>query len=240
MRRFHLFAAAIVFTSLTGFADAALLAGWDFNGESTGTTSGAGTSFIANTGTDAGTAVMTFNSAPTAGSSNLGVDSSSSTTVNALPAAAAGNHVNLRRGERWNNRTLTLDFDAAGHILSVLTFAANRSNSSGVSGFQASYSTDGVLFTDFGGIQLFPVNGYDVVTVDPGNALDDAATASIRLTFTADGGGIGSGVGVRFDNFQVNAEPASPGNGGAPAVPEPATAGLAALAGLALLRRRRA
>lgn len=210
-------------------ADAALVAVWDFNTQTTNVfTNGFQTDVAPDGGDQVATANVRFQStAATAGTAgtNFGFVSGG-TTINAVGATPAGNHVDLRRGERWDNGTVTFTFDGTGLSDAELSFAALRAGNNSVSSFQASYSTDGINFTDFGGIVALPT-AWTLVTVDPGSALDGVTTAAIRLTFSNDGVSTNTGDAVRFDNIQINA------------VPEPASMALLALGGLVLVSRRR-
>ncbi|MGC9455874.1 MAG: PEP-CTERM sorting domain-containing protein [Phycisphaerae bacterium] len=200
---------------------------WDFNGETPYESDGTNEEFVANAGTLAGNATLLFHKGGGYGT-DFALEDGQGTTVNAPAGTAAGNNVRLQRGERWNNAPITVNFDATGLSDIVLTFAA-RWYSGGVTGFQASYSTDGETFVDFGSQQSFPTDEYATVTVSPGSALDGAGDAYIRLTLTDDGGATWNKAhAVRLDNFLLQA------------VPEPATLAMLGVGGLALIGSRRA
>lgn len=202
----------------------AVIAAWDFNGEGPTSATMGNESYLASAGGQSGSALMAL-AGPTTGT-NLVIESNG-TLLNALDGVPAGDNLRLQRGIRWNNGTMTLSFDATGLTDIKLTFAA-QTFSGGVNAFQASYSTDGVDFFDFGTVQSIPAGSYGLVTVDPGTVLDGASTASIRLTFEgATGAASNTGARAVFDNVVITA------------IPEPASLALLGLGGLILVGRRR-
>lgn len=183
-----------------------------------------------------GTATLTVNIAASdnAGSAR-GVSSFGGTTLNAVPPDPAGQDLAIQGGAletaapvQNNGATMVMQFNLAGYLDPVLSYAERRS-SAGFNSNQLAYSVDGSNWTDFGSA-YDPSNGsyavvaYDLSTVD---VLDNAANVYLRITFN---GATANSGNNRFDNIQLNA-----------VVPEPGSivAIVTGLAGFAAIRRRR-
>lgn len=107
------------------------------------------------------------------------------------------------------------------------------SSSTGPTGFQVQYSTDGVSFNNLGTPYTVSSTGWSASSYNAADhfsyvlpaALDNQASIWIRLTATADGSSA-SGTS-RVDNVIIQT------------IPEPATLALFGLGGLVMLKRRR-
>jgi hypothetical protein len=225
LRKFLVVTAVASAVAYAGSGHAAVIvAEWNFNNfAETTTTNGFGENLAA----DSGVGNMFVQSATTTGT-NFQRSTGNGTTLGATEGTAAGGSIDLRRGERWNNGYLELQFSMAG--LEDLTLSwAGRYFSTFNSVTTLSYSSDGVNYTNFGTIQRDDHMGaHTLFEYGPAvfASLDDQASVRIRLSFAADGGAASSGSGLLLDNFVVTA------------VPEPASLGLIGLAGLGLLARR--
>jgi hypothetical protein len=148
---------------------------------------------------------------------------------NALFSDVAGGSIALEggTGNANNGAYFQFQFNMAGYKDLALSYAT-RGTSSGFTTHTWSWSTDGVTFTNFGTITGRNVTSFSIQSLPTFSSLDNATNAFVRLTFT---GATGSNGNNRLDNIQFNAT----------AVPEPTSAGLLALTGVAGLafRRRR-
>ena len=144
------------------------------------------------------------------------------TTLNAVGAAPAGYGIAVNSG---GGTFIQFNFSTVGFEDLSLSYATLMTTG-GFTTQTLSYSTNGVTFTDFGSFS--PTGTWSVASFDLSSisALDNAASVTLRLTFS---GASGSGANY-IDNIQVNA-----------AVPEPATVlgGLLGVAGLCFHQRRR-
>lgn len=221
------------FTGAAALSHATILATWDFNSLATGEINDAdGNTFLADDGPQTSASLLVLAANDT--TSTIAIRDQG-TTLNAFDSAPAGNDLRTQRAVRGNGTTLNFTFNMEGLRDAELTFAGYRTeragSSTGPSEFQASYSVDGLTFTDFGTAQLFNTSSFTIMTVTAPSALDNQTTAVIRLTLSGATGSVGdSGSGARFDNFQIAA------------VPEPSTyaalLGLLALGFVAYRRRR--
>jgi hypothetical protein len=148
------------------------------------------------------------------------------------PPGNAGNALELNGGNNSNGAMMILAVNLSMTIDPILTLADFR-NGGGYDSVQVSWSTDGMNFTNFGGpydpgTGQFTVKTFDFSAV---NALDGAATAFFKFTYT--GAGPGQAGHVRIDNVLINAT----------AIPEPSSLAIcgifAAAFGAAGLRRGR-
>lgn len=161
-----------------------------------------------------------------------GIDADEGGTLNAIPPDPAGMSLELSRDEN-NGGMMILALDLSQTIDPILTFE-DRRNGSGFDSIQASWSTDGTTFTDFGAAFEPATGNYQLRTIDFSsiNALDGSATAFIKFTYN---GANSPGGDYRIDNIQVNAT----------SIPEPSVlaaygAAAALLIGFGLRRRRAA
>lgn len=157
------------------------------------------------------------------------VQSFAGTTINAPEGVISGGSLSFQggTGNANNGAYAQFAFSMAGLSDLSVSYAAQRTST----GFNAqtwSWSLDGVNFTDFQTIttpQLatgFATTG--VVTLGTLSALDGAASAFLRVTFTGATNATGNN---RIDNVLITA------------VPAPAAIAMLALGGLAGSRRRR-
>jgi hypothetical protein len=148
---------------------------------------------------------------------------------NALFSDAAGGSIAMEGGTGTanNNAYFQFQFNMAGYKDLAVSYAT-RGTTSGFSTHTWSWSTDGVAFTNFGTIAGRNVTSWSTQSLSTLAALDNASNAYLRLTFSGATTAAGNN---RLDNIQFNAT----------AVPEPTSAGLLALTGVAGLafRRRR-
>jgi hypothetical protein len=201
----------------TSRASADLIAYWDFNALVNNTNNGV---FYAS---DSGAGLVLLD-----GWNSEGISAKMGTTINALGADPAGQALGLE-SEDNNGASLLFYFNMAGLADPVLSFAERR-NEFAFDSIQASWSTDGVTFTDFGAPFMSPtgVFGLKVLDFSGINALDGSLNAFIKLTFDGATERFGK---WRIDNPQINAV----------AIPEPSfmAAGGAMMALIVLLGVRR-
>ena len=218
---------------LPAVAGAEMVAGWDFNEESTGLDNTTPKTFSPDGGSQAGTASLIVTLADTGSSNTYGVVAEG-TDLNDMwnTPAEVGNSYSYGRGWRSDVATLTIDFDASSFTQAVeLSFAINRIESQAVDTYQPSYSTNGgVDFTDLGGPVAIELGTWNVDTIDFGTLLNGSSDAQVRLTFTGGDANWNPDHRTNLDNVALST------------VPEPsiyaAIFGGLALAGVFLRRRR--
>jgi len=217
-----------------------LLAGWDFQ-----TTTNGGTAVLASPNTPS---ILKANVGAQAGTASIfanGTNGSSSFTTSEL-SAFTGTSVNATTGTGLsttttspaslaivgtsaNNKALTFTLSMTGYKDLVVSFATQKT-STGYTGNQWAYSTDGTNFTNFGNT-VAPASSYATITLSTLTAVNYASSVWLRYTLT---GSTGTSQNNRLDNIQFNAT--------ASAIPEPSTyaalAGAAALVGVIVHRRR--
>ncbi|QTN33001.1 PEP-CTERM sorting domain-containing protein [Akkermansiaceae bacterium] len=213
--------AVMAFSALAAVSgNGATIAYWNFNTLTASTNNG--TTYAPTSGSGS----ITLAGWTTTGST--GITSFGGSTVNALNSDPSGQSLSLQGGASTgtpnNGATMTFSFVMTGLTDPIITFATQKTSTGFISN-QVSYSTDGTAFTPFG-TPYNPATSYAVQTIDLSSisALDNAATAFVRITFSGATGTTGNN---RIDNVQINA------------VPEPSAALLGAFGALALLRRRR-
>jgi hypothetical protein len=186
-----IFLAFLVGFSPTPDARGDLIAYWNFNGLVNNTNNGI---FYA---PDQGAGLIVLD-----GWTSEGISAKMGTTINALGGDPAGQALGLERSEN-NGASMVFSFNMAGYFDPILSFA-HRTNDFGFDSVQASWSTDGVTFTDFGAaftptLGTFGFQSLDFSSID---ALDNELTAFIKLTFDGAIEGFGK---FRIDNPQINA-----------------------------------
>jgi hypothetical protein len=215
------------FCSHVGTSYATLIAGWDFQGSSTGTvgtviiaTPNTPTVFNANDGVNLSTAALyldgTNGSSAWAaatqlngfGGTSLNTSGTNLNTSTTSPAALA--LVNSTA----NGFNAVFKFDLTGYGSLSLTYAGQKTGT-GFSSEQWAYSTDGINFTNWDSAITLPA-AFAVQTLSTITAVDNASTVYVRLTVTGASSGSGNN---RLDNIQFNADP----------VPEPGTVALVGL-----------
>lgn len=187
-----------------------LIAGWDFQ-----TTASGGTATAAATSTpkvyvaNVGSGTMYLDG--TNGSSNwsqaneltafagTGLNAGGATgltTTTTTPAALAplGG-----TGLSANGKSMTFKFSMNGYKDLVVSYATQRSSGSGFTAQLWEYSTNGSTWTSIQTIS--PPTAFAVQTLPTITALDNAATAYLRITFTSASGVSGNN---RLDNIQFN------------------------------------
>lgn len=190
---------------------AALIAGWHFNGQTTGT---APTSMAADHGSGSlNLSGLTSSADAAIDSSGSGVNSGSDVAGKALSVVGGTSQVE-------NGKSIIFSLSTSGSQNIVLTYATIRSGT-GFNSQQWSYSTDGINYTAFGSA-IIPTTSYAVATVDftGASSVNNNSTVYFEVTLN---GATGSAGSDHFDNIQFNAS----------AVPEPAAWG--AISGLGLL-----
>lgn len=202
---------------------AALIAGWNFNSQATGT---APTTISA----DHGAGSLDLSQLANATDANIG---SGGTTVNIVSGDLAGNDFFVRAGssQRENGQSIFFSLSTTGYKDIVLTYATDGT-STGFTSQQWSYSTDGVNYISFDSAIVVPSSfTAEEVNFSSVTSLNNASNIYFELTL---GGATGSTGSDHFDNFQFNAD----------VVPEPAAWGVASgalllvLCGFDLLRQR--
>lgn len=153
--------------------------------------------------------------------------------LNAQPTIVAGGSLSPTGGTGTvnNGMSILLNVSTAGYE-DIQVSWAQRGTSTGFTGRQFAYSTDGVNFTDLGADtgalpSTWAIKAYDFTSIA---AVDNQASVTFRITLTGAGNASGNN---RFDNITVT---------GTPAIPEPGTAVLALLslaaAGAVTMRSR--
>jgi hypothetical protein len=210
------FTAAVV----TASANAELVSYWNFNSmvaaPNTATVinadQGAGTIYADGTnGSSIWTSTVT----------NPQITSFAGSTLNALGADVAGQALALANSSA-NGFSLVFAFSMTGFTDLTVSYAT-RGTSTGFNSQAWAWSTDGSTFTDFQTVTGTNVTTFFTTTLNALNALDNASTAFLRVTFTGASSATGNN---RMDNVQFNA------------VPTPGAIALLGLAGLAGRRRR--
>lgn len=202
---------------------AALVAYWNFNSLSIGSSSAPGS----------GGAPTTITADQGSGSLNLNswtgtINDYGGTTLNALNSDFAGASLSLiaASGTTGNGSSITLQVDLSGFADPILSFAT-QGTATGFNANQLAWSTDGSNYSNFGSAYDAPdsyaLQSFELAAVD---ALDGAASAYLRLTFDGASGSTGNN---RLDNLQLTATP----------TPEPSALMLVASGALLTLRRRR-
>jgi len=223
---------ALGVASFASAAQADLVAYWNFNtltpsGGGAGPSNAGVTSYAPATG--AGSINLTGWTSRAGTTSPFGITNFAGSTVNAIAPDAAGQALALEGGTTAlsnNNATLDVVVSLTNLQNPILTFAS-RNTSTGFNNNQVSWSTDGINYTNFATYALtttFALQSFDFSAV---NALDNASTVYLRITFL--GATTASG-NNRIDNVQVNAS----------IIPTPGAAALLGLGSLAMVRRRRA
>ena len=228
------FLAAVAATGLGGFAQADMIAYWDFNALLPAPNTPHG--IVADQGAGVILADGTFGSSNwISSSSNPQLTSFVGFADNALPGVAAGTSLGLSNSASGTNGvgsangfSVVVKLDLTNWESVSLSYASRASGSGfGFSSHTWSVSTDGVNFTT---VQTYTgTNASSVAVRNLGTmaALDHQANAFIRLT--VDGATASNGHN-RFDNVVVD---------GVYATPAPGAVALIGLSGL-LARRRRA
>ena len=134
------------------------------------------------------------------------------TLVNAAPGTTAGGSIAMDRGSRWDNGYVELRADVTDYRDVLVSFAFNYTSSTFPTTTTVEWSVDGgSTYTVYKTFDNADFTGqYTRVQLDLSGvpALNNAADARVRLRYSADGGGIGSGTGARYDNFHFTARPA--------------------------------
>jgi hypothetical protein len=191
----------------TGGDDPEVLAYWNFNTSTPGSGGGLGTidtydgtGIPADFGDGYITTDFTVNTVPGAPAENNGdLGTFGGTTLNALFEDESGGALAVR-GQNNNGRYIQFEFDASGYEDIDLSFAG-RGTGTGFSSNQVSYSTDGESFTDLGDPYVSTQSSFELYEFDFGSALDNAATAYVRITFNGATSDTGNN---RIDNVIIS------------------------------------
>lgn len=152
------------------------------------------------------------------------------TTTNAQPEVPAGGSIGVQGGTLVdgvapnNGAYLQFNFNMSGYQDLNISYATQRT-STGFTSQTWSWSTDGVSFTDFQNVSSIP-SSFGLVAAETLNALDNAPTAFLRVTFN---GATATAGNNRLDNILFTAT----------AIPEPGSLALLTLVGLTGLAIRR-
>jgi uncharacterized protein (TIGR03382 family) len=226
--------AIMLAATVVGSSHAALVAYWNNNSNALPVSGFGYTSTAFPQAADAGSGFMTIGGgimSETVVNANGTVytwaQSFGGTTLNALNDDAAGGSFSIVSGtdNRNNGAYLQFQLNMTGFADLVISYAT-RGTSSGFSSQVWSWSTDGANFTDFSTITGTTSTSFSVKTLSTLSAVDGAATAYLRVTFS---GATGSSGNNRLDNMQFNAT----------AIPAPGAIPLLGVAGLVGSRRRR-
>ena len=231
MTRKYWFIVALMFAGACG-CRSALIAGWNFNSQTTGTA----------TTTLAGEHGGTLDLSHIYSASDAVIGSATSgTSVNELSGDIVGKDFEFcssgTGGANENGKCLIFSLSMSGYQNLVLTYATEKTGSA-FTNQNWSYSIDGgANYIQFATISP-PVgtSSYATATVDfsPASVLNNASSVLFELTVS---GAIGATGSDHFDNIQFNADLSS--------VPEPAAwgaicgSGLLALCGRRLWRQRK-
>ena len=185
-----------------------ILAEWNFNSiTEESVTNGVQETFAA----DAGEGILVVDSGSSTGT-NFWRYPGQGTLVNAAPGTPAGGSIAMNRGSRWNNGYVELRADTTDYRDVLVSFAFNYTSSTFPSTTTVEWSADGgSTYTAYTTLDNADFAGeYTRVQLDLSGvpALNNAGDARVRLRYSADGGGIGSGTGARYDNFHFSARPA--------------------------------
>ena len=234
---------------LAAHANAAVIAGWDFQTTTNGGTAVAAApatpkSFIANFGSGSlylnGTNGSSNFFVPASGTTNTELNAFTGTSVNAdtsigmstVTSGAAALAVLGGLSSAANGKSMVFAFSMSGYAGLSISYATQRT-STGFTSQVLEYSTDGVNWQLIGAntsiqssFSALPSPG-GVTTVFSGiTGLDGSAVAYVRMTLT---GATSSSGNNRFDNFVFSAD----------VVPAPGAMALLGVAGLLGARRRR-
>ncbi|MBX3389394.1 MAG: hypothetical protein KF691_08055 [Phycisphaeraceae bacterium] len=218
-------------------AKADLIAYWNFNNSTAGTSGGLGTMddaypFAANAGSGTITTNFSVNTVAGTSAQNTGdLGTFGGTTDNALFGDASGGALAMRAGNGVdsgvtnNGKWVQFNISTVG-ITSALSLSyATRNTSTGFQSQTWEYSVDGLSYTLITVVNSLTTS-FAVQTINI-NDLAAYGAANLRLRVTFDGATNQSG-NNRIDNVQING------------VPTPGTLGLLAASGLIAIRRRRA
>ena len=236
----------VAIAAVSSSASGALVAAWDFQTTTNGGTAllvspSTPTTLVANFGAGSlylnGTNGSSSFFIPATGSTNTEVNSFSGTTVNAdagigLSTTTTGAAALAIANSSANGKSLAFLLNLTGLQNLTVSLAAQRTNS----GFTSQVwetSSDGTNWSTWGSFtsgtaagtlaSSFATSG--VLSLTGTSALDNAATAYVRVTFT---GATSSSGNNRLDNIIFNAD----------VVPTPGAVALLGLAGLVIRRRR--
>jgi hypothetical protein len=236
----------VAIAAVSSSASGALVAAWDFQTTTNGGTAllvspSTPTTLVANFGAGSlylnGTNGSSSFFIPATGSTNTEVNSFSGTTVNAdagigLSTTTTGAAALAIANSSANGKSLAFLLNLTGLQNLTVSLAAQRTNS----GFTSQVwetSSDGTNWSTWGSFtsgtaagtlaSSFATSG--VLSLTGTSALDNAATAYVRVTFT---GATSSTGNNRLDNIIFNAD----------VVPTPGAVALLGLAGLVIRRRR--
>jgi hypothetical protein len=187
-----------------GFAD--LVAHWNFNSLTAGSppSNANQTSYATASGT--GTLDLVGWTSRAGATSPFGINNFAGSTINIVGADASGQALALEGGTTSlsnNGASLVMSFNLSTYQDPILTYAT-RGTGTGFSSNQLAYSTDGVNYTNFGAAYSGTPTSFFLQTFDLSSvsALDGAATAFLRITFS---GATGASGNNRLDNIQLNA-----------------------------------
>jgi len=236
----------VAIAAVSSSASGALVAAWDFQTTTNGGTAllvspSTPTTLVANFGAGSlylnGTNGSSSFFIPATGSTNTEVNSFSGTTVNAdagigLSTTTTGAAALAIANSSANGKSLAFLLNLTGLQNLTVSLAAQRTNS----GFTSQVwetSSDGTNWSTWGSFtsgtaagtlaSSFATSG--VLSLTGTSALDNAATAYVRVTFTGASSSTGNN---RLDNIIFNAD----------VVPTPGAVALLGLAGLVIRRRR--
>jgi hypothetical protein len=145
--------------------------------------------------------------------------------------ASAGNAIGFLHGERVDDGTVDIAFDASSFTNDVfMDFAFNRKDPDGVDTWQASYSINGGTdFTDIGSATTYTEGGWNLESINFGTVFSGATASIARITLTGGGATWNEEHQSNMDNVSLTV------------VPEPSTyallSGMLAL-GWVMIRRR--
>lgn len=225
--------------ALASSAQADLIAYWNFNASTAGSTGGLGTldqpyPFAANQGSGSIYTNFSINTVAGATATNTGdLGTFGGSLVNAITPDTAGGSLALRAGNGQNsgvtNNGKYVEFRLNGSLFAddiVLTYASQRSGT-GFTSQTWQYSIDGgTTFVNFATVSGLP-SSFALQTVNFA-AADLGGYADLRFRVVVDGA-TNQGGNNRLDNIQFNAS----------AIPTPGALALLGLGGLVAGRRRR-